>query len=399
MQTTLDYRIVGPGMFITATSYGLARYAYGLFIPTFREEFLLTDAQLALIASFSYGSYFLVTLLGIYISSRMDPRKSLIAGGLAASFGMLVMACATDYRLLALGVAVAGVSPGLAYTPISGLISALVSQSRQRTIYAIVNSGTSLGVVLSAPFAILMPNQWRGCWIVFAGFSILSTLWCAKVIPPVPQARSSQTVFGGPVRHLLRPDKVLVLLIATLIGIVTSVYWTFAVDLLASKTSLSLKIGEVEMNSVQVAQLFWAVVGIAGFLGVFAGAVVNRLGCALALSVFQTGVALALVLLPLSDNFALGAVSGFLFGSLFVFVAATLGMWSMEVFSKDASVGFGLVFLALSVGQFFGPLLIALTVEKYGLATMFFAAAGASGLAPVMIFLVHKASWETAELS
>jgi len=34
---TLDYRIVGPGMFMTATSYGLGRYAYGLFIPTFRE--------------------------------------------------------------------------------------------------------------------------------------------------------------------------------------------------------------------------------------------------------------------------------------------------------------------------------------------------------------------------
>jgi hypothetical protein len=53
MQATLDSRIVGPVMFITATSYGLARYAYGLFIPTFREELLLTDAQLALIASLS----------------------------------------------------------------------------------------------------------------------------------------------------------------------------------------------------------------------------------------------------------------------------------------------------------------------------------------------------------
>jgi len=191
MHMTLDYRIVGPGMFMTATSYGLGRYAYGLFIPTFRDAFSLTDTRLALIASFSYGSYFLVTLIGIYISSRLDPRKSLIAGGLAAAFGMLLTAFATDYRILALGVAIAGVSPGLAYTTISGLIAALVSQSRQRTIYAIVNSGTSLGVVLSAPLAILLADQWRWCWIVFAGFSIISTWWCAKVIPPVPQAALS----------------------------------------------------------------------------------------------------------------------------------------------------------------------------------------------------------------
>ena len=55
MHMTLDYRIVGPGMFMTATSYGLGRYAYGLFIPTFRDAFSLTDTRLALIASFSYG--------------------------------------------------------------------------------------------------------------------------------------------------------------------------------------------------------------------------------------------------------------------------------------------------------------------------------------------------------
>jgi hypothetical protein len=35
---------------------------------------------------------------------------------------MLLMAFATDYRILALGVAIAGVSPGLAYTPISGTV-------------------------------------------------------------------------------------------------------------------------------------------------------------------------------------------------------------------------------------------------------------------------------------
>ena len=55
MHMTLDYRIVGPGMFMTATSYGLGRYAYGLFIPTFRDAFSLTDTRLALIASFSDG--------------------------------------------------------------------------------------------------------------------------------------------------------------------------------------------------------------------------------------------------------------------------------------------------------------------------------------------------------
>ncbi|WP_164658472.1 hypothetical protein [Tropicibacter sp. Alg240-R139] len=76
------------------------------------------------------------------------------------------------------------------------------------------------------------------------------------------------------------------MLLIAFIGIVIPVYWAFAVDLLTSKTSPLFKIGEVELKSAQVAQLFWAVVGIAGFLGVFDGAEVNRLGCALALSVF-----------------------------------------------------------------------------------------------------------------
>ncbi|MET0940668.1 MAG: MFS transporter [Mesorhizobium sp.] len=142
----LDYRLVLPGICIVATSYGLARYAYGLFLPIFREAFALSDATLAYVAAISYASYFCITIVGIYLSTRLAPRLSVLLGGLAAVIGMATIAAAQSPFMLAAGVAIAGVSPGLAYTPFSEIIATLVSEARQRAIYSIINSGTSLGV-------------------------------------------------------------------------------------------------------------------------------------------------------------------------------------------------------------------------------------------------------------
>ncbi|WP_318337020.1 MFS transporter [Defluviimonas sp. D31] len=218
----LDYRLVAPGICIVATSYGLARYAYGLFLPVFREVFDLGDRLLALTAAASYASYFLVTLAGIYLSARVGPRLSVLLGGLAATLGMALIAGATVPWMLMLGVAVAGVSPGLAYTPLSEIIVTLVSAPRRKGIYAIINSGTSLGVMLSGPVAILMGESWRMAWAIFAGFGLLSTLWCVAILPPV-SARNSGEFGQFDWRWMTTGARGRLFAIALLIGIATSI--------------------------------------------------------------------------------------------------------------------------------------------------------------------------------
>ena len=156
----------------------------------------MSDATLAYVAAISYASYFCITIVGIYLSTRLAPRLSVLLGGLAAVIGMATIAAAQSPFMLTAGVAIAGVSPGLAYTPFSEIIATLVSEARQRAIYSIINSGTSLGVMLSGPAAILLGEKWRLAWASFAAFGLLSTLWCVAILPRLP-ARDEPLSFAG----------------------------------------------------------------------------------------------------------------------------------------------------------------------------------------------------------
>ncbi len=127
-----------------------------------------------------------------------------------------------------------------------------------------------------------------------------------------------------------------------------------------------------------IAQLFWIVVGLAGFAGMFAGSVVNRMGIRGAMILFQLGIAVATVLLASTGDLSAIIVSALIFGAFFVSVAASLGMWSLELFQKTPAIGFGLTFLLLSVGQFFGPLLTGLLVGSLGLQGVFLLSAAAA---------------------
>ena len=380
MDRKIDYALIGPCLCITATSYGLCRYAYGLFIPIFRDAFNLSDEILAFIASISYASYFMMALLGIYISSKMDPRKSLLLGGGTATVGMMLIAMAPSAVVLALGVAIAGVTPGLAYTPISELIVTLVSHQRQRTVYAIINSGTSLGVMLSSPIAILFEGAWRWSWIGFSFFALISTLWCAWIIPKFPKSKTvnADSVASVTVAAVLSPERQRLFFIALVIGVATSVYWTFSVDLITTSSGQSVQLVGITLDSGLIAQLFWMVVGLAGFAGMFAGAVVDRMGVRSALILFQMGIAVATALLASVDHLSAIIISAVVFGAFFVFVAATLGMWSLEVFQDIPAIGFGLTFLLLSAGQFIGPILTGALVGSIGLHGVFFLSAAAA---------------------
>lgn len=373
----LDYKLVAPGICIVATSYGLARYAYGLFLPIFRDTFGLSDSLLALTAACSYASYFMITVAGIYLSSRIAPRTSILLGGLAAAIGMAIIALAGSPWMLILGVTVAGVSPGLAYTPISEVIVAHVSAERQKGIYSIINSGTSLGVMMSGPIALLLGDTWRLAWALFALFGLISTLWCFAILPPI-HTRTAANFGKISWKSAVRGDRGRLFVFAFLIGIATSIYWAFSVDLITNGSGEGVSFAGYNVAGVTFGQIFWTFVGLAGFAGAFAGSVVKRFGVIRSMSLFQTGIAAAIALIAITQTAAPVITSGLIFGAFFVFMAATLGMWSLELFEDAPAFGFGTAFLLLSAGQFAGPTLVSLLIDYLSLSNLFLMAAIAS---------------------
>src|SRR3712207_9038476 len=62
-----------------AVTYGLARFAYGLFLPEMRESLDLSESVLGLIGAGSYAGYCFAVLGALVFTSRSGPR--FMAGG------------------------------------------------------------------------------------------------------------------------------------------------------------------------------------------------------------------------------------------------------------------------------------------------------------------------------
>ena len=96
--------LVAPGLATIAVTYGLARFAYGLFLPEMRESLDLSDSVLGLIGAGSYTGYCLAVLGALVLTSRSGPRLMALAAGSVAVVGMAIVAGAPTGLVLALGV-------------------------------------------------------------------------------------------------------------------------------------------------------------------------------------------------------------------------------------------------------------------------------------------------------
>ena len=107
-----------------ALTYGLARFAYGLFLPEMRESLDLSESALGLIGAASYAGYCFAILGALVFTSRTGPRFMAVAAGAVAVVGMAAVAGAPTAWVLALGVVVAGSSSGLASPPMGEAVVA-----------------------------------------------------------------------------------------------------------------------------------------------------------------------------------------------------------------------------------------------------------------------------------
>ncbi|SEO47736.1 Predicted arabinose efflux permease, MFS family [Aquisalimonas asiatica] len=360
------WHLVPAGLAIVAATYGLARYTYGLFLPDIRSDLGLSLDVLGLIGSLSYAGYLVATLAGSVIAGSLGPRLPVVLGGLAATAGMALIAASRGPWLLAAGVFLAGTSPGLAYPPLSDAVARLIAAPQQARTYALINAGTSVGVIVAGPVALLVADDWRLAWLAFAGFAAVATAWNAPLMPRGPYPG----VHGGPqplaLPWLINRRSLPLFAAATLFGLATAVYWTFAVDLVTHHGGLP------DAGT----RAFWVLMGAAGLLGGAAGDLVRRYGLRGTFTAAVLACAGAILLLAVCPHTpAPVLLSGTLFGATFILVTGLFGIWSVHTFPERPSAGFGATFFLISAGQLVAPTVAGLLGARLGLASAFLLAA------------------------
>ena len=377
--------LIGPGLMIVAVTYGLARYSFGLFLPDFQTAYGLSHEWLGLLASASYGGYVLAALYASWVSGLHGPRLPVVIGGVSAMIGMLIISLTDTVWGLAVGVIIAGASPGFSYPPLSDAVMRMIQAKHQNRTYTIINSGTSFGVMLAGPLALFAGAEWRYAWFGFAILAMVAALWNARVMPTGAFQGSVCQVPKIRWRWLVNPRSRSLMAAALFLGLATSVYWTFAVDLIVGTGAAGQGVFPFALSAETGGRIFWVLIGLSGILGAFTGEAVSVMGLRRALIFVQFAIAGALALLALAphDGVAI-AGSAILFGATFIAATALLGVWSVRVFHDRPSAGFGATFLVITVGQMISPALAGWLVDGYGL-TMVFWIAAVLALVPVLL--------------
>lgn len=360
--------LILPGLAMIAVCYGFARFSYGLFLPEFRNDFGLTPGLLGLIGAGSYVGYCLAIAASGHLCPRLGPRAVIALAGVICTAGMCLVAAAPNGTVLAVAILVAGTSAGFASPPMGDAVKRRVQQQRQGAANTWINSGTSIGVLVSGPAALLAGGSWRAAWFSFAAVSLAVTLWCVLVLP----GRSARSAPPRPLRpsgpkrsaEWVNRTTVPLLVSTTATGLVSAVYWTFSRDLVVSQGHMTTTLSMV----------FWMVIGIAGLAGGLAGRLVSAWGLPAALRCCLLGFGAAVALLPAaSGSTTLAFLSAAAFGAFYIFLTGIYLVWSIQVFHRQPSAGIALSFAMISVGQAVGSPLAGNMAGLFSTTTAFVA--------------------------
>ncbi len=117
------------GAALVAISYGLARFAFGLFVPSISAELNLTSYLIGSIGALPFISFVLSTLVAPLAADRLGARNLAVLSCSFSAGGLLLISQASDALTLGVGVFICGICTGLMMPALTAAMQALVSRA------------------------------------------------------------------------------------------------------------------------------------------------------------------------------------------------------------------------------------------------------------------------------
>jgi cyanate permease len=105
------FAIMGAG--IIAMSFGLARFAFGLFVPPIREELGVSPDVMGLVGSIPFISFCLASLVSTPLVASVGARLSAMVACAFGVAGLALISQSTSAFMLGVGVFSCGICTGL----------------------------------------------------------------------------------------------------------------------------------------------------------------------------------------------------------------------------------------------------------------------------------------------
>ena len=350
------------GAALVAISYGLARFAFGLFVPPIRAELELTPYMIGIIGALPLISFLLATLVAPFAADRLGARNTAVLSGGFGAGGLALISQSSGALSLGVAVFACGICTGLMMPALTAAMQALVKRSLHGRVSAVMNAGTSIGVAVAVPAVLFLSGAWRYAYVSFAILAGIGVFAAWYFIPSVSRITPTNAAPPPPVTALQWSRLFRLSLFAFLMGFVSSAYWIFAPDLVVT-------LGALPPGATG---WLWLAVGIAGLGGAVVADLADRNNPAITHSLMLTMLSASLALLAASPGQLLITVfSALVFGLAYMSLTGLYLMTGIRLLPGRLSMGPVLPFMAVSLGQAAGSLLVGALVSRFGYADAF----------------------------
>lgn len=359
-------RVGATGFGLIAVCYGFARFAFGLFLPQIRGDLALSPSLAGVISGGAFAAYCVAIIISAHLSERLGPRTVAVAAAVVAGVGMLGIALCSSPIWLAIFVVLAGASTGLASPPMADAVARAVATKRRDLTNTVINAGTSVGVGLSGPFALVFGDDWRLVFAIFAGTAFAMGVAAFVALPVDTMRGSRDDSVGLPPFHA---NLIRLIGASFFMGASSTALWSFGGEIATMRLDWSTHgIG-----------LLWIAIGTAGVFGAAAGWLTTRLGINTVHRLFLVALAAGIGMagLPFTTP-SLTLIGGALFGAAYVMLTGVYLVWGTSTLPDRPGTGLMVGFLTIAVGQTAGAPLFGLLMSHVSLhaAVLVFACLG-----------------------
>lgn len=340
------YTLAATGFSLIAVTYGMARFAWGVMLPDVAQAIPFSPRMAGIIAASSFAAYCVAILSASRFEAHAGPRRMAAIAALCAAAGLALLAVATSPLMLAAGLFIAGLSPGLASPALAAAVNSTVRDAQQSAMNTAINAGTSGGIILSVPALLFLPGGWRMACALFAVLA-LSCLWPVWRCLPDRAHKTADRKKSWRAVYWQRPVLRLVF-IAFISGIASAAWWSFGPDVLRRHSGVD----------AHTTTILWLVAGSAGILGALTGPIAAAIGMQQVYRGSQLFMAIPLLLLAYSEGF-----SGWFYpavamcGAGYVTLSGVLLVSGVSATASSPAAGVSAVFFFLAAGQVVGAML------------------------------------------
>lgn len=350
------------GAALVAISYGLARFAFGLFVPSISAELELTAYLVGIIGALPFISFVMATLVAPLAADRLGARNLAVLSGGIGVVGLVVISQSTSALSLGVGVFICGICTGLMMPALTAAMQALVSRTMHGRVSSIMNAGTSVGIIVAVPTVVFLADAWRFTYTSFAVLAGLGVVAAWYFIPSVSRVVPANAAPPQPITRLQWSRLIRLTLFAFAMGFVSSPYWLFAPD-------LAVTLGALPPNQTG---WLWFAVGLAGLGGAVVSDLADRNNPPITQALMLMMLSSSLVLLAASPSqLALAMFSAMVFGLAYMSLTGLYLMTGIRLLPGRLSMGPVLPFMACALGQAAGSPVVGMLVDGAGYAYAF----------------------------